>query len=134
MPSLQSITASPVTDLSPTALAGSKLNAGNGAVTKQTASDFEAMFLTMMLKEMRQTLEPGGLFSGDSGDVQGGLFDYFMGKHMADAGGVGLAAAILRQAQPESPTPCRRNCYNSRNCVWLTSAVRKPPFRPPARG
>ena len=103
MPSLQSITASPVTDLSPTALAGSKLNAGNGAVTKQTASDFEAMFLTMMLKEMRQTLEPGGLFSGDSGDVQGGLFDYFMGKHMADAGGVGLAAAILRQAQPESP-------------------------------
>jgi flagellar protein FlgJ len=62
----------------------------------------EATFLSMLLKEMRQTLDSedgGGLFPGDSGDVQGGLFDLYMSKHLADAGGVGMAAALLRQMQ-----------------------------------
>lgn len=61
--------------------------------------DFEATFLGMLLKEMRQTLDAdggGGLFAGDSGDVQGGLFDLFLGKHLADAGGVGIASALAR--------------------------------------
>jgi len=60
----------------------------------------EATFLSMLLKEMRETLDPeGGLFPGDSGDVQGGLFDLYMSKHLADAGGVGMADAIVRQMQ-----------------------------------
>ena len=48
---------------------------------------------------MRQTLDQddGGLFPGDTGDVQGGLFDQFMGQHLANAGGFGLAAALDRQ-------------------------------------
>lgn len=64
----------------------------------QTARELEATFLTMLLKEMRQTFEPdGGLFPGDTGDVQGGLFDLYLGKHLADSGGFGLAAALDRQ-------------------------------------
>ena len=52
----------------------------------------------MLLKEMRQTLEQdGGLFPGDTGDVQGGLFDLYLGKHLADSGGFGLAAVLERQ-------------------------------------
>ena len=65
-----------------------------------TAKDFEATFLSLLLKEMRQTLDTeggGGLFAGDTGDVQGGLFDLYLGKHLADAGGVGFAPAIERQ-------------------------------------
>ena len=47
-----------------------------GTRFNETANEFEATFLSMLLKEMRQTLDPdGGLFPGDSGDVQGGLFD-----------------------------------------------------------
>jgi len=66
--------------------------------TGRVARDLEATFLTMLLKEMRQTLEPeGGLFPGDTGDVQGGLFDLYLGQHMAASGGFGLAAAIDRQ-------------------------------------
>ena len=68
-----------------------------------TAKEFESLFLTLLLKGMRQTLEPDSLFPGDSGDVMGGLFDQFMGQHLADAGGVGLAATIRRQTQQESP-------------------------------
>lgn len=65
---------------------------------QETARELEATFLTMLLKEMRQTFEPdGGLFPGDTGDVQGGLFDLYLGKHLADRGGFGLAAALDRQ-------------------------------------
>jgi Rod binding domain-containing protein len=70
---------------------------------EETGKQFEALFLSMMLKEMRQALEPEGLFAGDVGDVQGGLFDFYMGKHLADSGGVGLAASITRQLQPPAP-------------------------------
>ncbi|WP_084760151.1 rod-binding protein [Zavarzinella formosa] len=67
------------------------------------AKDFESLFLSVLLKGMRQTLEPDSLFPGDSGDVMGGLFDQFMGQHLANAGGVGLAATIQRQTQQEPP-------------------------------
>lgn len=72
------------------------------ARVKDMAGEMEATFLSMLLKEMRQTLdegEGGGLFPGDSGDVQGGLFDLYLGRHLADAGGIGLAAALVRQMQ-----------------------------------
>lgn len=72
------------------------------ARVKDMAGEMEATFLSMLLKEMRQTLdegEGGGLFPGDSGDVQGGLFDLYLGRHLADAGGIGLAASLVRQMQ-----------------------------------
>jgi flagellar protein FlgJ len=78
-----------------------------------TAKEMEATFLSMLLKEMRQTLDEsdGGFFPGDTGDVQGGLFDLYLGRHLADVGGVGMAAALVRQMQPpaaattHAPTP-----------------------------
>jgi flagellar protein FlgJ len=76
--------------------------------TRAAAKEFEATFLSLLLKEMRQTLEPdGGLFAGDSGDVQGGLFDLLLGQHLADAGGVGFATAIARNLRypPNARTP-----------------------------
>jgi flagellar protein FlgJ len=60
----------------------------------------------MLLKEMRQTLEPeDGLFPGDSGDVQGGLFDMYLSRHLADAGGIGFAASLVRQMQSTAEQP-----------------------------
>lgn len=77
------------------------------AKLREMAKEFEATLLGMLLKEMRQTLneDGGGFFPGDSGDVQGGLFDMFMSKHLADAGGVGLAAALVRQMTPPPAPP-----------------------------
>lgn len=64
---------------------------------KNMAKEFEATLLSTLLKEMRQTLdEDGGLFPGDSGDVQGGLFDMFMSRHLADSGGIGLATYLVQ--------------------------------------
>ena len=61
---------------------------------EKVAKDFESVFTTMMLKEMRNTLEPGSLFGEDSSDIYGGMFDQFLGQHMADTGGIGLAKMI----------------------------------------
>lgn len=74
------------------------------AKVREAAKEMEATFLSMLLKQMRESLEPdGGLFPGDTGDVQGGLFDLYMSKHLADAGGVGMADALLRQMQAAAP-------------------------------
>lgn len=65
------------------------------------ASGFESLFLSQLMKEMRQTLEPGGLFGQDEGDVYGGMFDLYMSQHLAQAGGFGLAAVLKQQLTTE---------------------------------
>lgn len=64
------------------------------------AQEFESVFLSLMLKEMRSTLDQkdGGLFGGESSDTFGGMFDMFMGQHLADAQPLGIADAIKSHA------------------------------------
>lgn len=73
------------------------------------ARGFESVFLSLLLKEMRQTLEPGALFGKEGGDIYGGLFDQFMSQHLAQGKGMGLAQAMMKQLEPhathESPHP-----------------------------
>lgn len=63
--------------------------------------EMETMFLSLLLKEMRQAQESeeGGLFAGDTADVYGGLFDLYMSKHLADSGGIGLTSVWLKQLE-----------------------------------
>jgi flagellar protein FlgJ len=66
------------------------------ADARRIAQGFESIFLAQVLKEMRQTLQDGGMFPGDTGDVQGGMFDLFMSQHLAQAGGIGIASMLER--------------------------------------
>ncbi len=68
------------------------------------AKDFESVFLSQLMKQMRQSLDSGGMFGTGTGDVHGGLFDFFMGKHLADAGGIGVAGYVQNQLIAK-PTP-----------------------------
>jgi Rod binding domain-containing protein len=61
------------------------------------ANGFESMFLSMLLKEMRQTLEPDTMFPQDSGDILGGLFDLFLGQQLAHSGALGIGAMVKKQ-------------------------------------
>ncbi len=63
---------------------------------EKVASEFESVFLSLLLKEMRNTLdqENGGLFGGEGSDTFGGMFDMFMGQHLADASPLGISAAV----------------------------------------
>lgn len=102
MSAAQAVSSLPGATLPSRDLNGPKLQAKTGPSVRDMAKEFEAMFLSLLLKQMRQGLEPGGLFPGDTGDVQGGLFDQYMSNHLADAGGVGLAAALERQLHQDA--------------------------------
>jgi len=72
------------------------------------AKDFEGVFASMMLKEMRKTLEPGSLFGEDKSDIYGGMFDQFLGEHISGSGGIGMAKMIreaLDRASGSSEKP-----------------------------
>jgi Rod binding domain-containing protein len=76
-----------------------RVKSGDKTAIPALARQFESVFMAQLVKEMRQTLEPGTLFGNDPGDVYGGLFDMFMGKHLAQAGGIGLGAMLTRHME-----------------------------------
>lgn len=91
------------------------MNGQHGPSLKEAAQGFESVFLSMLLKEMRQTLEPGSLFGNDSSDIYGGMFDQFMAQHLSQGKGMGLAHALMKQLEPTAthgataPTPVPRS-------------------------
>jgi len=70
-----------------------KLEQG-GEASVEALQDFEAMFLSMMLKQMRSTIGGEGLFAGDASDTYGSMFDMFMGQHLAQTGGLGISQML----------------------------------------
>jgi len=101
---MQSLT--PVTTFVPV---NPTLNAADGIqssstdvrATQQAAKEFESVFATILLKEMRATLEEGSLFEGDKGDVYGGMFDLFLGQQIAESGGLGIAEMVSSYLQSQ---------------------------------
>lgn len=77
-----------------------QLRSGDAQSIQKVAKDFEGVFVSLVLKEMRQTLGAGTLFGNDSADLQGGLFDMFMGQHLTEAGGFGVAKMLERALAP----------------------------------
>lgn len=61
----------------------------------KVGKDFEGVFLSMMLKEMRNTLEEGGFFGEESSDTYGGMFDMFIGQSMAETKPLGIANILV---------------------------------------
>lgn len=61
-------------------------------------TDFESVFMSMMIKEMRNSLD-GGFFGEESSDTYGGMFDLFIGKHLAESRPLGIANMMLEQYQ-----------------------------------
>ena len=87
-------------------IARGSLPAGEDKIAK-VAGDFESLFASNLLKEMRKTLDPETMFGGDGGDVYGGMFDQFVGQQMSRSGGFGLAKmlreTLLREQQSGRP-------------------------------
>ena len=66
------------------------------AAMESVGKDFESVFLSMMIKEMRNSLD-GGFFGEESSDTYGGMFDLFIGQHLADSKPLGIADMLLDQ-------------------------------------
>ena len=93
---------SPTVGLSPpvTTPMGMDPRAHAKASPKDAAHAFESMFTSLLIKHMRQPLEKEhGLFGHDPSDVMGGLFDHFMGQHIAQKGGLGIGKMIEKHLQ-----------------------------------
>ena len=70
---------------------------------ERVAADFESLFVSMTLKEMRQTLQPETLFGSDTSDAYGGLFDLYLGQHIVEAGGFGIANMVRQYLGKQKP-------------------------------
>ena len=66
---------------------------------RAVAKQFEALFLGMMMRQMRQasSVIDGGLIDKDRIELQQGLFDEEIALSLAQGRGIGLADALLRQ-------------------------------------
>jgi len=78
--------------------AQSPADSRKSAKVEKAIKDFEGLFLSMMIKEMRQTSSGDGLFSGDASDTYGGMFDMFLGNELAAGKGLGLESVFRSSA------------------------------------
>jgi flagellar protein FlgJ len=78
---------------------------------KEVATQFEAMFIQMMLKSMREAVPKGGLFNSNDMETYTEMADQQIAINLAKSGGIGLADVITRQltlgrgAQPSDAVP-----------------------------
>lgn len=92
-----------------TSLRSLKREAANGsdAALQKTAEQFEALFLQMMLKSMRQAAPSDGIFDSDQSRFYQDLFDQQIAIDMAKKRQLGIADLLVRQlgneqaSQPE---------------------------------
>lgn len=64
---------------------------------KKTCQDMEAMFLNMMMADMRKTVQKSKLVDDSKEEIMTSMLDGEMTKNMAKAGGMGLADMLYRQ-------------------------------------
>lgn len=98
--------ANPLLDLISARAAAAERSTANARpqATQSVGAQFEALFVSLLLKEMRQSLENGSMFGEDTGDVLGGLFDTYLGEHLAKRGGLGIADIVNQQMTPARNT------------------------------
>jgi Rod binding domain-containing protein len=62
---------------------------------REAATAVEGMFVSMLVAEMKKSLESGGFFGeGPGSQVFEGMFDSLMGEEIARQGGFGLSAFV----------------------------------------
>jgi peptidoglycan hydrolase FlgJ len=133
----------PPGDASPKA-AGNRVTDENGGRLREACSEFEALFINLLLKELRATVSKSGLVDGGRAEeVYTGMMDTEMARDLAAKGGIGLAAILYRQLDPareerrSAPGPSqpagseaaavyRRRIGRSGDSKVLTPAADKP--------
>lgn len=67
---------------------------------EDAAREFEQLFASMLIKEMRATLNEGLFGKGAGSDTYGAWFDQHVGRSLADSGAFDLAG-MLRAGLPQ---------------------------------
>jgi flagellar protein FlgJ len=70
---------------------------GDKKVTKEVAQQFEAIFINMMLKSMREATDRSGLLDSESTKTYESMFDQQLSTELAANGTFGIAQALQNQ-------------------------------------
>ena len=73
--------------------------------TKGVAQQFESIFLNIILKEMRKTVNRSGLLGSDAMETYEQMFDQQIAHGMSKAGQIGHAPFIKQQLAKSGPNP-----------------------------
>jgi flagellar protein FlgJ len=83
----------------------SPVRAGDARL-RQACEDFEGLFAGILLRQMRRTVPKNGLFGeGTAMREYHQIFDMTMARHVARAGGLGIAKAMYAQLAPPAASP-----------------------------
>jgi flagellar protein FlgJ len=80
---------------------------GSPEALRETARQFEALFVQMMLKSMREATTEGGLFESQKDNVYRDLYDQQIALNLSRGRGIGLADSIAAQLGGEQAAPVR---------------------------
>lgn len=64
---------------------------------REVADQFEALFVQMMLKSMRDATEKGGLFDNDQSKLYQGMFDKQIAMEFTGGKGIGFSDMLVNQ-------------------------------------
>jgi flagellar protein FlgJ len=93
-------------DVSGLAALKRQAKSGDPAANKVVARQFEALFLQMVLKSMREATPREGMFESDQTRMYESLLDQQLGQALGGSGrGTGLAAMIEAQLARQNPEP-----------------------------
>ena len=99
---------------------------------EQTAAEFESVFVSLLLKEMRNTLSEG-FFGAESSDVLGGMFDQYMGQHIAAGSQFGIKDLVLQQQSQQLSAMLPNSLSNPLPNPASGPASSLPSATPPAK-
>ena len=96
------------------------------AKQKQVAKQFEALFLQMMIKQMRQASPKNPLFHSQADDMWQSMADEQMGLNLSQSGGIGLAQSLLAEMQRQNPASAQANEVVDPSTLGLVNASLLP--------
>jgi flagellar protein FlgJ len=77
---------------------GLRTESSNSPESKKIATEFESMFINLLLKEMRASLpKPGMLGHSPSAEIYTAMFDAQIAQDISTKGGIGLAHMLEGQ-------------------------------------
>ena len=74
---------------------------------QKASEQFEAYFISYLLKVMRETVPKGGLLENKMGQVFHAFYDEEIGQRATESGGIGLAQLILSSLAEEPVRPAQ---------------------------
>ncbi|MEK9652510.1 MAG: rod-binding protein [Betaproteobacteria bacterium] len=77
----------------------------------KVSKQFEAIFINMLIKTMRQSVVKSGLFESDAQKTYQSLFDQEISRELADSESFGLSEVIKTQLAPRSPRRLAKEGY-----------------------